>query len=45
MGGPPAWRLGVKNKLVKKFHKGPRTWAEFMDKRPNLRKMDTIFGS
>jgi hypothetical protein len=37
--------LAVKNKLAAKCHKGPRNWAEFMDKCPKLRKMDTRFGT
>jgi hypothetical protein len=52
MGGPPAWRLAVgltiphlKNKLVTKCHKGPRTWRDFMDKRPTLKKLDMRFGT
>jgi hypothetical protein len=33
-----------KNKLVAKCHKGPRTWTDSLDKRPNQRKMDMRFG-
>jgi hypothetical protein len=35
----------LKNKLVTRCHKGPRTWADSLDKRPKLRKMDMIFGT
>jgi hypothetical protein len=27
-----------KNKLVTKYHKGPPTWRDSLDERPNLRK-------
>jgi hypothetical protein len=33
-----------KNKLVMKCHKGPRTWTNYLDKRPKLKKMDMRFG-
>jgi hypothetical protein len=35
----------VKNKLVTKCHKEPRTWTDSLDKRPTLRKMDMRFGT
>jgi hypothetical protein len=42
-GGPPAWGLVVglttphsKKKLVTKTSKEPRTWTDFLDKRPKL---------
>jgi hypothetical protein len=35
--------LAAKNKLVKKDHKKPRTWTEYLDNRPKLRKMDMRF--
>jgi hypothetical protein len=31
--------------LVMKCHKGPGTWADSLDKRPKLRKMDMRFGT
>jgi hypothetical protein len=37
--------LTVKNKLVTKDHKKPRTWADYFGKRPKLKKMDTRFGT
>jgi hypothetical protein len=49
MGCTPAWGLGMevqltlKNKLVTKCHKGPRTWTDSLDKRSKLRKMDVGF--
>jgi hypothetical protein len=46
-GCPPAWGLGVglttphlKNFLVTKIHKKPRTWTDSLDNRPKQRKMD-----
>jgi hypothetical protein len=35
----------LKKKLVKKGHKGPRTWKDSLDKRRTLKKMDMRFGT
>jgi hypothetical protein len=52
MSVPPVWGLGVglttphrKNKLVMKFHRGPRILKEYLDKRPTINKMDMRFGT
>jgi hypothetical protein len=37
--------LTVKNKLVTKDHKKPRTWTDYLDKRPKRKKMDMTFGT
>jgi hypothetical protein len=37
--------LTVKNKLVTKVNKKPRTWTDFLDKRPKRKKMDMSFGT
>jgi hypothetical protein len=34
-----------KNKLDTNCYKGPRTWTNFLDKRPKLKKMDMQFGT
>jgi hypothetical protein len=51
-GSPPAWGLGVglttlhhKNKLVTKNLTVPRTWTDYLDKRPKLRNMNMRFGT
>jgi hypothetical protein len=50
--GPPAWTLGVrlitphlKNKILTKYHKEPRTWKDSLDKRRKLSKIYMRFGS
>jgi hypothetical protein len=52
MGGPPDWGLGVglttphrKKTLVTKTSKEPRTWTDFLDKRPKLWNTDMRFGT
>jgi hypothetical protein len=42
-----AWgqQLTVKNYLVTKIHKKPRTWTDSLDNRPKQRKMDMIIGT
>jgi hypothetical protein len=37
--------LTVKNKLLTKDHKKPRTWTDFLDKRSKRKKMDMRFGT
>jgi hypothetical protein len=37
--------LTVRNKLVMKCHKGPRTWADSLEKPCKLGKMDMRFGA
>jgi hypothetical protein len=37
--------LTVKNKLVTKDHKKPRTWTDSLDNRPKRKKMDMRFGT
>jgi hypothetical protein len=51
-GDSPDWGLGVglttphlRNKLVTKCHKGPQSWADSLDKRTELRKIDVRFGT
>jgi hypothetical protein len=37
--------LTLKNKLVTNCHKGPRNWADSLDKRSKLRKMNMRSGT
>jgi hypothetical protein len=43
--GREANNTSPKNKLVAKCHKGPRTWKDYLDKRPKRRKMDMRYGT
>jgi hypothetical protein len=52
MSGPPAWRLGMgltnfhlKKKRVTKYHKEPRTWTNYFDKRPKRWNIDMRIGT
>jgi hypothetical protein len=35
----------VKNKLVTKYHKGPRIWVDSLDRQPKLKKRYMRFGT
>jgi hypothetical protein len=46
--GGRAWgqqQLALKYKLVTKYHKGPQTWTDSLDKRLKIKKMDMRFGT
>jgi hypothetical protein len=45
LGGLELTTPHLKNKLVTKDHKKPRTWTVSLDKRPRGKKMDMRFGT